>query len=230
MENSSSADCEICVALIRPFVLLTRGAFCCECFIRPRDRRFVVQSSRASKKTDWDSFRSKKLKKLVGLMKNEGLDALYLNRIENVRYSTDLRPVVSMWFQNSYSSVVTSAGDVVLLTVPGDYMHSKHYMPWINDMRMMHTLGRAEEVSAVFRDYKSVRVGYDQLGFEDRQSLEAASKGVELVNVGGKVADERAVKLEEEVRLMREASKATEASIRAALRSAKPGMREYEIA
>jgi len=30
--------------------------------------------------------------------------------------------------------------------------------------------------------------------------------------------------------LMREASKATEASIRAALRSAKPGMREYEIA
>jgi Xaa-Pro aminopeptidase len=163
-------------------------------------------------------------------MKKEGLDALYLNRIENVRYSTDFRPVVSMWFQNSYSSVVTSAGEVVLLTVAGDYMHSKHYMPWINDMRIMHTLGRAEEVSSVFRDYKSVRVGYDQLGFEDRQSLEAASKGVELVNVGGKVADERAVKLEEEVRLMREASKATEASIRAALRSAKPGMREYEIA
>ncbi len=50
------------------------------------------------------------------------------------------------------------------------------------------------------------------------------------MNVGAKVADERAVKLDEEVGLMREASKATEASIRAALAAAKPGMREYEIA
>ena len=52
-------------------------------------------------------------------MKREGLDALYLNRIENVRYSTDFRPVVSMWFQNSYSSFVTAGGDVVVLTVAG---------------------------------------------------------------------------------------------------------------
>ena len=184
----------------------------------------------ATRRIDLGSFRAKKIKKLVGLMKREGLDALYLNRIENVRYSTDLRPVVSMWFQNSYSSVVTSTGDVVLLTVAGDYMHSKYYMPWINDMRIMHTSGRPEEVSAVFRDYKSWRVGYDQLGYEERQSLEVASKGVELVNVGGKVADERAVKLDEEVRLMRDASKVTEASIRAALACARPGMREYEIA
>ena len=123
----------------------------------------------ATRRIDLGSFRAKKIKKLVGLMKREGLDALYLNRIENVRYSTDLRPVVSMWFQNSYSSVVTSTGDVVLLTVAGDYMHSKYYMPWINDMRIMHTSGRPEEVSAVFRDYKSWRVGYDQLGYEERQ-------------------------------------------------------------
>jgi len=191
--------------------------------------RFVVHTG-ATRRIDLGSFRAKKIKKLVGLMKREGLDALYLNRIENVRYSTDLRPVVSMWFQNSYSSVVTSTGDVVLLTVAGDYMHSKYYMPWINDMRIMHTSGRPEEVSAVFRDYKSWRVGYDQLGYEERQSLEVASKGVELVNVGGKVADERAVKLDEEVRLMRDASKVTEASIRAALACARPGMREYEIA
>jgi Xaa-Pro aminopeptidase len=195
-----------------------------------RDCRFVVQTSGVSRRIDWDSFRRRKVKKLVGVMKEEGLDALYLNRIENVRYSTDLRPVVSMWFQNSYSSVVTSSGDVVLLTVAGDYMHSKHYMTWINDMRVMHTLGRAEEVSSVFRDYKSWRVGYDQLGYEDHRALEDVAKGVELVNVGSEIADERAVKLDEEVRLMREASKVTEASIRAALAFARPGVREYEIA
>ena len=125
-----------------------------------------------------------KIKKLARLMKREGLDALYLNRIENVRYTTDLRPVVSMWFQNSYSSVVTSSGDWSSLTVAGDYMHSKHYMPWIKDMRIMHGLGRAEEVAAVFRDYRVRRIGYDQLSYEDRLSLETASKGVELVSVG----------------------------------------------
>lgn len=164
-------------------------------------------------------------------MDREGLDALLLNRIENVRYSTDFHPVVSMWFQNSYSSFVTSSGEVVLLTVAGDYTRAKHQMPWIGDMRVMHTIGRAEEVSKVFRDYtKSGKVGYDQLGLEGFHALRKVAKGVELVDVGAEVAEERAVKLDEEVVIMREAAKATEAAIRAALGSARPGMREYEIA
>lgn len=195
----------------------------------PNRRGFVVRNA-ASRKIDVDVLRAKKIRKLVSLMKKEGLDALLLNRVENVRYSTDARPVVSMWFQNSYSSVVTSGGDVVLLTVPGDYMHFKHYMPWMNDIRLMHGLGRASEIAAVFRDYKIQRVGYDQLGFDEHQALQKEADGVELVSVGGKVAEERAVKFDEELVIMREASKVTEASIRGALKSAKAGMREYEIA
>jgi Xaa-Pro aminopeptidase len=175
--------------------------------------------------------RKKKVAKLVALMKREGLDALLLNRIENVRYSTDFRPVVSMWFQNSYSSFLTARGDVVVLTVAGDYTRAKHYMPWVGDMRVMHTSGRAEEISKVFRDYvKSGKVGYDQLGLEGFHALRKAAKGVQLVDVGSEVAEERAVKLDSEIEIMREASKVTEASVRAALKSARPGMREYEIA
>ena len=75
---------------------------------------------------DAADLRRKKVAKLVALMKKEGLDALLLNRIENVRYSTDFRPVVSMWFQNSYSSFVTSGGDVVVLTVAGDYTRANN--------------------------------------------------------------------------------------------------------
>jgi Xaa-Pro aminopeptidase len=175
--------------------------------------------------------RKKKVAKLTSLMKREGLDALLLNRIENVRYSTDFRPVVSMWFQNSYSSFVTADGDIVVLTVAGDYTRAKHYMPWVGDMRVMHTSGRAEEISKVFRDYvKSGRVGYDQLGLEGFHALRKAAKGVQLVDVGDEVAEERAVKLDGEVEIMRKASKVTEASIEAALKFARPGMREYEIA
>jgi len=183
-----------------------------------------------SRRIDVDGLRKKKIDKLRALMKKEGLDALLLNRIENVRYSTDARPVVSMWFQNSYSSVVTTGGDVVLLTVPGDYMHFKHYMPWMQDIREMHGLGRAEEVAKVFSDYKVKRVGFDQLGYDEHQAVAKAAKGVELVSAGGKVAEERAVKFDEELAIMQEASKVTEASIRGALKSAKAGMREYEIA
>jgi Xaa-Pro aminopeptidase len=175
--------------------------------------------------------RKKKVAKLTALMKREGLDALLLNRIENVRYSTDFRPVVSMWFQNSYSSFITSGGDQVVLTVAGDYTRAKHYMPWIGDIRVMHTNGRAEEISAVFRDHiGGGRVGYDQLGVEDYKALAGVAKGVDLVGAGEAIAQERAVKLEEEVTIMREAAKVTEASIRAALRCARPGLREYEIA
>ena len=180
---------------------------------------------------DAADLRKKKVAKLVALMKRKGLDALLLNRIENVRYSTDFRPVVSMWFQNSYSSFITSGGDVVVLTVAGDYTRAKHYMPWVNDMRVMHTLGRADEVAKVFRDYtKSGKVGYDQLGLEGFHALRSAAKGVKLVDVGEEVAEERAVKLDGEIEIMREAAKATEASIGAALKCARPGMREYEIA
>jgi Xaa-Pro aminopeptidase len=175
--------------------------------------------------------RRKKVAKLASLMKREGLDALLLNRIENVRYSTDFRPVVSMWFQNSYSSFVTSGGEIVVLTVAGDFTRAKHYMPWVDDMRVMHTSGRAEELSKVFRDYiKSGKVGYDQLGLEGFHALRKAAKGVKLVDVGGEIAEERAVKLEGEIEIMREAAKVTEASVRAALKSARPGMKEYEIA
>lgn len=175
--------------------------------------------------------RKKKVAKLVSLMKKEGLDALLLNRIENVRYSTDFRPVVSMWFQNSYSSFITAAGDVVVLTVAGDYTRAKHYMPWVGDMRVMHTSGRAEEISKVFRDYvKGGKVGYDQLGLEGFHALRKAAKGVQLVDVGAEVAEERAVKLEGEVAIIREGAKVTEASIRAALKHARAGLREYEIA
>jgi Xaa-Pro aminopeptidase len=109
-------------------------------------------------------------------------------------------------------------------------MHFEHYMPWMKDIRVMHGIGRAEEVAAVFRDYRLKSVGFDQLGFEDHQGLQRAAKGVGLVGVGGKIADERAVKFEEELVIMRQSAKVTEASIRGALKSAKAGMREYEIA
>ena len=182
-------------------------------------------------RVDASDLRKKKVAKLVSLMKREGLDALLLNRIENVRYSTDFRPVVSMWFQNSYSSFITAKGDIVVLTVAGDFTRAKHYMPWVDDMRVMHASGRAEEISKVFRDYiKSGRVGYDQLGLEGFHALRKTAKGVRLVDAGSEIAEERAVKLDGEIAIMREAAKATEASIRAALRSARPGMREYEIA
>jgi len=183
------------------------------------------------RRVDAADLRKKKIAKLVSLMKREGVDALLLNRIENVRYSTDFRPVVSMWFQNSYSSFVTAGGDVVVLTVAGDYTRSKHYMPWITDMRIMHSSGRAEEVSKVFRDYvKGGSVGYDQLGLEGFHSLRKVAKGIGLVEVGEEVAQERAVKLDGEVEIMRAAAKVTEASIRAAEKWTRPGMREYEIA
>jgi len=163
-------------------------------------------------------------------MKREGLDGLLLNRIENVRYSTDFRPVVSVWFQNSYSAFLTARGDAVVLTVAGDYTRARHYMPWVDDMRIMHSLGRAEEVAKVFRDYLAGgRVGYDQLGFEEHDAL-AEAGGVELVGVGEKVAQERAVKLDEEIAIMREGGKVTGAAIRAALKCARPGLREYQIA
>ena len=73
-------------------------------------------------------------------------------------------------------------------------------------------------------------MGYDQLGLEGFHALRKSAKGVKLVDAGEEIAQERAVKLEGEIEIMREASRVTEASIRAALEFASPGKREYEIA
>jgi Xaa-Pro aminopeptidase len=188
-------------------------------------------NEKAISKIDWPRFRKKRIRKLISVMKREGVDALLLNRIENVRYATDFRPVVSVWFQNSYAAFVTSKGDAVQLTVAGDYIRAKHYMPWVEDMRIMHAMGREKELGKLFDDYvRGGKIGYDSLSFEERSGLESEIGSAELAGVGSKIAEERAVKLDDELVIMREASKATQASIRAALGCAAPGMREYEVA
>ena len=69
-------------------------------------------------------------------------------------------------------------------------------MPWIEDMRILHTTRRANELAELFRDYvRNGRIGYDTLSFEDYQSLKNEAGGTELLSVGGRIAEERAVKL-----------------------------------
>ena len=91
-----------------------------------------------------------------------------------------------MWFQNSYSSFVTAGGDLVVLTVAGDYTRAKHYMPWVDDMRVMHTSGRAEEIAKVFRDYSRAGGGIRPARPGGFHALRQAAKGMQLVDVGGR--------------------------------------------
>ena len=165
-------------------------------------------------------------------MKKEGLDALYLNRIENVRYSTDLRPVVSMWFQNSYSSVVTSRGTSSSSRSRGTTCTRSTTCRGSDDMRIMHALGKGGGGRGGLPRLQGLaRSATTSSASRTVMSLEAASKGVELVNVGAKVADARAVKLDEEVALMQRGLEGHRGVDQGGARMPQePGMREYEIA
>jgi hypothetical protein len=61
----------------------------------------MAKKNRMPEGIDFATLRNRRTAKLVKLIQREGLGSLYLNGIENVRYSVDLRPVVDMWFQNS---------------------------------------------------------------------------------------------------------------------------------
>lgn len=160
------------------------------------------------------------------------LDAAYLTLIENVRYITDLKPVISVWFRESYAALVHASGRMVLLTSPGDLLRFKAWMSWVDEVKPYPSTGRANFIADLFKkeELSSARIGVDFMSHGLATQLHSILPSLQLIDIGGKWAEERAVKTPAEIEVIREAAAVTELSVQAALEELRPGVTELEVA
>ncbi len=168
--------------------------------------------------------------KLLRLIREKDFDGLLLTRIENVRYASGFRPVYSQWFRDSYVAVLSSSGDLTLLVTNGDLERSRRTMPWVNRLLPLDSR-RVELIDKTLREQFGAesRIGYDVLDAETFSKLTTSLPKAELFAVASEISKIRAVKLPEEVKVMRRGAKITEEAIELATRKAREGMKECEL-
>lgn len=181
---------------------------------------------------DFPRLRKERMEKLIRFLKSMNLDAVYLTLIENVRYAADLRPVVSVWFRESYAALVHASGRIILLTSPGDLPRFRAWMKWVNEVKPYPFIRRAKFIADLLREERlsAARVGYDFLSHGLATQLLKILPSLQLMDIGGRWSEERAVKTPAEIEAIEEAAAITELAVQAALDKLKPGVTELEVA
>ena len=186
-------------------------------------------------RVDWDRLRAARIQSSVDAMKMAGLDAIIVQRVENLRFLTSMRPFTSLLYYPRYAAVIFSSGHVCLLTEAGDYELAKRGMPWIKDLRVWpyDTQQVVENLSSLFADqgFTTGRLGYDDVTAPAvLLALAKAFKGIELVDANGTMGRARLIKDKEEIKVIRGAAQVAEIGMLAARETIKEGVRESTVA
>jgi Xaa-Pro aminopeptidase len=176
-------------------------------------------------------------------MDHHGVDALVAFEYANTRYAIDLRPLWAPNFLVRQAAVVVRGNPRVIVFVhQDDTPHRRATMPWVDpgDVREFPTaianFGVAADALA------PIVAALDELGAPPRgtvasdigtvASLGNLSLGIEprrLVDATACMREARAVKNDDELRLMRYASAASDLAMAAAIDAVAPGVRECEV-
>lgn len=186
-------------------------------------------------RVDWDKLRRERIARTVAMMKREGLKAMLVQRLENLRYLTCMRPFVSHLYFPRYAAVIFDTGHVCLLTEAGDYALVKRGMPWIDDVRIW-----SYDLNATIADLLKLFNDNDftegSLGYDDVTSpqvlfaLRDQVPGLDLVDATGMFGLGRVIKDSEEIKILREAAQIAEIGMAAARNAIGEGVKESEIA
>ncbi|NPV30580.1 MAG: aminopeptidase P family protein [Firmicutes bacterium] len=190
---------------------------------------------------DFNKMRAKRCEKVRQVMEQEGIDALFLWRDENVRYLTSLR-VLMLQFRSSttYGVLITKDAGPILFMSSAEVVRAKEVMPWIEEfysIPIMDEEGLVERVVVdkvvpLFKKYgiEQGRVGVDCLTFAQRKAFEKFLPNVEWVDGQMPIQRARMKKLPEEVAIIAEATAIADAVTQTAIEAVRPGVRECEVA
>jgi Xaa-Pro dipeptidase len=177
----------------------------------------------AVKAVDMAALRERRTGKFRRLLDEHDLDALLLTEQENVRYVSDIRPVHSVYFTNSYQAVLT-AEELIVFAPAGDVPRIEHQMPWVDRTVNVARADMTETYRDVLDAVNADAAGVDALDFTIANELDG------LVDVAAALARTRGVKLPEEIAIMDDAGALCEKAVLAALDAVEQGVREYEVA
>lgn len=188
---------------------------------------------------DFARMREERVAKAIGALEKSGLDALFLFRLENVRYLTGLR--THMWPMNNWvtaSALLTREGPFLIAQ---DIDHVRARMPWIRDQAIPFPAGgnETEHGARMWADMIGRKlaelgitpkyVGVDCWSPALYAVLPAAFPGVEFTDGEAVMIEARMIKTADEIACLRTAYAITAAGMDAARRALRPGIRECEL-
>lgn len=194
---------------------------------------------------DWEErldlkrMREERVDKAVRALVKSEVDALFLFRLENVRYLTGLR--THMWPMNNWvtaSAILTEQGPTL---VAQDVAHVRARMPWIRDNTIAFPAGGNETVHGAQNWARIAKGRLAELGVRpERVGVDCWSPALfevlprefpqtEFVDGEAVMLQARMVKTQDEIDCLRMAYVITAAGMDAARRALRPGIRECEV-
>lgn len=192
-------------------------------------------------RVDLNALRSKRVDKTQQFMEDAGVDALFMTKVENVRYLTSLRAsflahregvrAMTLITQNEKPHLFTNGGEIPRITRDMPWIDHFHSMPKLEEQQLMDKMVR-EILKPALEDLgiKSGKLGVDLMGFHLMSSLQRILPEMELVDGDTLMHKVRRIKLDEEIYMIREASAIADAVCEEAMERVKPGVRECDVA
>lgn len=192
-------------------------------------------------RVDMVKMRKMRTERLRKMMVKHNLDALITFRAENIRYMTNMRP---LWWPISFlsrnASIMTQTSEPVLYVTSGDAPRCKATMTWMNpdDIRPCGTMEEPGIVDSMFKQFVNTlkelgftkgRIGVDAGTFVMLEKLKLELPNCEIVDGDACVIEAKAIKNEEEIKLMRESSIIAAIGQQVAIDNIRTGARNCEI-
>lgn len=190
---------------------------------------------------DFDGLRAGRVARAWEMMQADGLDALLLWKMENVRYLTSLRSQVIAGKASILNGVLLLPGQApVLLASGGEVDKASRFMPWLGAVHAIPIMEQRELVEGfvrttlapLLRDAGAAngRLGVDQLGVNLLEAIAAQLPGVRLADGDAPMQRARMVKLDAEIPLIEEACAIGDSVTMRAIEATRVGVRECEVA
>ncbi|MEK7872339.1 MAG: aminopeptidase P family N-terminal domain-containing protein, partial [Chloroflexota bacterium] len=190
---------------------------------------------------DLDALRRKRVEKAQQAMKEQGVDAVFVWKVENTRYLSSLRASFLAHQEAVRSGVLlTQRGRPHIFVNGGEIARITRDMPWIDGF---HSLPKLEEqpltdklVTHLLRPLLQElgvaggRLAIDAMTFTQYKSYSRLLPGVELVDGNLFMHKVRRIKLPEEIYMIREACAIADAVNQEAMDNVKAGRRECDVA
>ena len=182
---------------------------------------------------DWPGLVGTNIERVRRGLEDRGIDLLFANDWDNVRYLTGYSPLAATAFVHSgWVALARKAEAPILFAMPFYVNSIKRGLPWIKDVRGVPR-NMAETIKDLVGTYglTTGRIGFDgYLLYSLGKQLEEMLPTAEIVNAQDVLANVRALKTPQEVAIIERCLTIGEIGMQVGIEACAEGNKEYEVA
>jgi len=191
---------------------------------------------------DWEKLHHLRAKKTINLLKKFDLDAVVITTTDNIRYTSDWRPVpmLTELYNDEFASIFTSNGESYIFqpTVMEPLLNPTEELPWVKELLPMPSWSPNPYVAKIWgrilskklRQIGAKRVGVEYMPFQIYHELKRQMPRAGLRSVFDELLKLRAIKDSVEVQLLEYNASVLDESCEIGLSTVKEGQTEYKLA